>query len=494
MVVQLPRDSIRTNAVALLAGQIVTWTLTATTFALVPRYLGARDVGVYSLAATFAIVASSIASLGMGAVIARDVARFRDRFSVIVGSAAWLSLGLGSLAGLIAVSIGLTLNYSASTVLVIALQCSIVPLLVLTGTMTAALQGLEIMKWSTAIDILTKALLLAGALLAIAAGAGVVGITLASVSASIVAAGVQLAVVRKFARLWVLSSFSRLEARRLLVASVPFLLITISWMLYGAVDVFLLSFLGDEASIGVYSTVMRLLGTLLFVPTTIMMVTFPRLSASSHEASQGRLAGQALRLTVSSGIALSIGAIAISDPLFVSILGDSFMQHTGPVVVAFALSVVPTSVSTVASRMAFAADRQKAVSWIGTGAVVAKILLGLVLIPLFGEQFDNPALGAAVALVLTESGMSIAMLRFLPAGTFAGDAGAFYRRLSLAGAFAGTVVLVAYPLSPLGAGVFGACLYGGLLLALRVYSPGEIRGAAAWLGGRRGSPQQAAAR
>lgn len=491
----MPRSSVRTNALVIAGSQVATWMITSVTFALVPRYLGAADMGQYALAGTFATMAATVASLGIGPLITREVARSRNAADSVLYASAMLGLLLGLLAAIIAPIAAFAAGYSGRTLFIIALQCAFVPAIVLTQFTTAAIHGFEKMNWTAAADVILKLTLLLAAIVVVIRGWGLLGIVAASILASSVSLLVQCIGLWRITNFRLLSKRTSLPLLRLMRESRPFLFINLTWMLYGAVDVFLLSFLGDEASIGVYSTVMRLLGTLLFVPTTIMMVTFPRLSASSHEASQGRLAGQALRLTVSSGVALSIGAIAISDPLFVSILGDSFMQHTGPVVVAFALSVVPTSVSTVASRMAFAADRQKAVAWIGTGAVVAKILLGLVLIPLFGEQFDNPALGAAVALVLTESGMSIAMLRFLPAGALGSNPALFYGRLCVAGFLAALAVAGIYGASPLGAGLGGGGVFGVLLVVLRVYTTTEIRVAAIWLRGRgRISPQRVVAR
>ena len=67
-------------------------------------------------------------------------------------------------------------------------------------------------------------------------------------------------------------------------------------------------------------------------------------------------------------------------------------------IIVLSLSLIPTSISIIASRIAFAADHEAAISKIGIGAFAAKAILGLVLIPLFDGAFANGALGAAAGL------------------------------------------------------------------------------------------------
>src|SRR5262245_38360387 len=77
---RVPRGhSFRQNTVAVFGGQVLTWLLTAVTFTLVPRYLGAENMGVFALAATFSTLATAIGGMGMGTVITRDVARSREQ-------------------------------------------------------------------------------------------------------------------------------------------------------------------------------------------------------------------------------------------------------------------------------------------------------------------------------------------------------------------------------------------------------------------------------
>lgn len=482
-------DSIGRNALVVFAGQLATWLISALTFAIVPRYLGAHDVGIYSLGLTVGALAGAFAGLGMGTLITRDIARDPGSAGNILGTAAVLSIGLGVVGGALAVGGAWMAGYSGIVLGVIALNSAIVPCSLLGTILGSAFQGLEIMRWSVMIDISLKTMLLVGAGVAIVLDLGLLGMAVVSASGSIVACLLQVLVATSVFRfpLWKVSGSL---AKSLLARSVPFFAISALWILYTSVDVLLLSKLSGSDSVGIYSTPMRLFGTMLFIPVTITTVLFPRLSAA-HVQDTGymaRVSARTLAATVTISFLMAIAGVGLSDRMFVSLLGDSFAEHTGAVVVALSISIVPTSINVVAARMALASDRQSAISWIGGWALLGKVVLALALIPTFDSALGNAALGAAVGMVVTEAAMAVAMLKLLPAGSIANEASHFYRRLFGAAAVAATVVGAGYAATPVGAAMAGAVTFVGLLFALGLYAPGQLRGVVRWLASRTAEP------
>jgi len=56
------RDSYRSNAIAMLGSQLVTWAFTIGTFTIIPRYLGPEAVGQWSLAISLAMIGAVVAA------------------------------------------------------------------------------------------------------------------------------------------------------------------------------------------------------------------------------------------------------------------------------------------------------------------------------------------------------------------------------------------------------------------------------------------------
>lgn len=489
------RDSIARNALFVFGGQLVTWTLTATSLAIVPRYLGAHDVGIVNIGATFGGLVAGLAGLGMGTVITRDIARDRSSAGATVATAAWLNLGLGTVGAVGAIVLALSLGYSGLILGAIVLSCVAVPLGMFGSVLGAAWQGLEVMRWNAFFDIATKSLLLVGLIFVVSLGLGIVQFIWVSLVVSVATFIGQLAislVVFRFS----LNRFSKALAIYLIKASMPFFLVGIFWMMYTSVDVLLLSQMSGPSSVGIYSTPMRLFGTALFVPVTITTVIFPRLAAahSSDSGQMAKLADRTLRFTATVSVIMAFGAAGLSDERVTALLGHSYAGTVGPVILALSVSIVPTTLSIVGSRMAIAANRQVAMSWIGAGALVAKIILGIALIPLFDTWFENPALGAATGLVLTEAGMTGFMLRFLPAGTLTRGSSPFYARVGISASAA----LVAYILahvatSPAAASIVACAVFAASVITLRAYTVSEILAAARLPLAKRNQPSAAVA-
>ena len=186
-----------------------------------------------------------------------------------------------------------------------------------------------------------------------------------------------------------------------------------------------------------------------------------------------KLGRTTLKLSIFASIALSLSAVSLSDDALVGILGESF-SGSGPVFVVLAMSLVPTSISIVASRMIFAADRQVVVTGLGAAAFIAKVALGFLLIPIFDARWGNPALGAATGLVLVELGMVAGMLRALPAGLFDVDTRRFFGRLGAATFGAAIVTTIMYASAPLAAGAAGVATYCALSILFRAIGPAVI--------------------
>lgn len=455
-------------------GQAVTWVLTAATLALLPRYLGPADMGRIGIGIAFSQLTMTIAGLGIATLVTREVARHRESATEIIATAFWLSVALGTLGACITLAISMALGYETLTWIAIAVFAATVPfdLLLLFGF--GVLQGFEVMRYHAIWDVANKLFLLCCLAVVVVFDLGLPVFLAASFLSAALPA---LAVVRLMRRFTPFSPrmFSFSMARWIVTESVPIGAVNVVLIVYLGIDVILLSQLGDEAASGLYAAPMRLFGTMLFAPTILMTVLFPRMASTavSDELEFRRICGIALRAMTGVTVIAAVFAVFPGRILLVGLFGDEF-RDSGPVFAMMAIALVPTSINIFAHRVLVAMNRQRIWTAVMAGAVVVKIGLDFALIPLFDATLNNAALGAAIALVAAEAAIMAAALAMLPAGVRNRGFGSHMLRLAVVAVLTAGTMFVAVKegfFVMTGAGILA---YVTLAFALRVYSMSEL--------------------
>ena len=472
------------------AGQTITWTLTALTLALLPRYLGPGHMGALGISLSFSNLASTAAGLGMATLITKDVARDHEAAERMLGTAVWLHVILGLAAAGASVAVGQALGYASMTQWAILVNCGIVPLNLLTLLGFAALQGAEVMRYQAVWDATNKLLFLIGTAAIIALDLGFGAYLVLSVGSAILVTVPAMRLMHRVLpfRPW---TFSLSQARYLILASLPFSTANVFVVVYLAVDTLLLSLLSGETAVGIYTAPSRIFGTLLFAPTIVTMVVFPRMAASFHDGPTqiARLARATLALVIGITLPVAVMTVGVGDEGLVWLIGRGF-SDSGPVVVLLALGLVPTSVNMVAHRILIAVDRQRIWTIVILVALGAKVALGIILIPLFDRLFDSAALGAAASLLAVEGGMMLVAFYYMPRGIMDRATYGLYARLSAGALFATAAMLLTRDHGFIITGVAGTFGYAAMVFLLHAYTPSQVLDGARWLAGR-GAPAPA---
>lgn len=484
----MARATLRQNILVMLVSQALTWAISAVTLTLLPRYLGPADLGQFSIAVTFQTLAVTAGGLGMYVLMTREVARDRARASALLPTAAWLHVLLGLVAGVVFTGLAAAAGYPRAVVTLVAINALALPFTQLTTLAYGVLQGAEVMRYQAAFDVGGKLLNLAATIAIIHFDLGltaffVVGVPLAALSA--------LPLCGRVFRVLDTSPwrFAPGDARYLLRGSLPFFASGVLFVVYNTLDVMLLSWLAGEEAVGIYATPMRLFGTLMFATTVLSYVIFPRLATTyAHDREEfARLGRVAFQLVLAGTLAISLLAYGLSDARVVGIIGEGF-GRSAAVVVLVAIVLVPTSLNTVANRLLVAADREFRWTLLQGAGLVAKAGCGLALIPLFEGRWQNPALGAAVALLAAELLISVVALRSLPLSLVRG-AVVLYEKLLAALLFAiCAAILLQGSAGPLGAALAAVGVYLLTLAFLQVLTPGQARVGLRWLAGRGALP------
>jgi O-antigen/teichoic acid export membrane protein len=257
--------------------------------------------------------------------------------------------------------------------------------------------------------------------------------------------------------------------RQLLRTSTPFGFQEVFSVLLFRLDAVLLSFLASGAAIGRYGAAYRLFEATLFISYSLasafsaMYTYLGRDSVPTIGAAFGRSLKSALAILVPCGV----GLMLLAEPILSAIFGDEFAAAAPALrllaVVVVLVALVTLSASLVVARSAAAAAARL------TGSMVAlNVVLNVVLIPLLDER------GAALAIVITEATLLLALLRL--AGRLVGHLD--WRATAtgpLAAGAAMAVVVAALPAPWVVAGAAGTVVYVGVLVLVeRATCPNDV--------------------
>jgi O-antigen/teichoic acid export membrane protein len=458
------------NTAVLLAIRVGAPLLSMVLVAVVSRWLGAEDLGRYTLASAFLYFFNTIAPLGLYAIVTRDGARDRAALGALLAG----SLVLGAASGLVATvamaALVRALGYDPATgaVLVLA-SLTVLPGAVATlyeGAFTAA-ERMEYIAASSGADAALKVVLGVGA---VAAGAGLPGVMVAAIVARV--ASVAVAIVlgyRLDLRLgW---RVERALVRRLAAAAPTFLLIAIFATLFWRIDVFMLSRLGTVEDVGYYGAAWRLLELVMVVPQSFCLALYPQVADAARGDARALdgLADVARRYLSAVSLPLAACATVVAGPVMALLYGAPFAA-AAPTLAVLMWTLVPYGWVRYNAYVLVAADRQHVDLALNVAMAAANVALNLVWIPAYGP------FGAALATLVTVCAYAGAqrwyLRRQLPRH------GAPIRvppvPLAAAAAAAGVLWLLADASLVLGC-VLGAAVYATILLAAGFFSASELR-------------------
>ena len=175
------------NFVALSATRPITWLATIGLTILLPRYLGDVYLGKINLAFAFADWCGLFASFGIAVWLAKEVARRREEAPSIALNALTLSMTLAVSVGVIGVVVATQIGFDPLTQILIYLLTAHMLLMVFTGVLIGALQGVQELRIVAVVDAVMKVsqvAMIAGVLLS---GYGPVAVALAYIAADVLA-------------------------------------------------------------------------------------------------------------------------------------------------------------------------------------------------------------------------------------------------------------------------------------------------------------------
>lgn len=477
------------NAAALLASQPITWALTLIFTVIVPRNVGPGEWGEWVIAGAVGNLAKALLDFGVNTVLFKGVSRYPKESRRTIGAALTLRICLTPVLMLGMIGFSWRAGYSEHTRVIVALvslgaAASYIGMPILVG-----LQAFEKMHVGAITSVLSGLILTGGAIFLLKHLAlGVVSICVVALAAQLVGLAVQWIVLSRTIKIRPVMDLDLIG--QLFREGLPYWATFGFFTLYVWLDGVMISLIGSTQENGWYGVATQMIATLGFLPSAVTTAVFPTLARTMHTDHHegGEVAGRSFRLVMTLSLPMSVGLAIVANNLVTAIYGGWFAP-AGPALAVLAFSLVPVYLATLVNGFLIAADKQVQWTWVMGAMCIVNLLLNLVTIPYFHGHYGNAALGAALALLVTDVAIGVVAVVLLPRNVRpAIKAGV---RAILASAAASVMMAAAvWPLRDRFVAVpilTGAVVFTVAALALRVFPREELRvltGLAGRLAGR----------
>lgn len=408
-----PRAVLARSISILVGGQLVTWTATLAWTLIVPRQLGAAQVGVYTLGQASAGLLLVVVGMGMRPLLVREIAADRSRGPHLIGTAIILRALLAIPAMVVVVLVARFGPFSRDEAFALVLGGSMCVFFVVSEPIISALQAIEKMRYLAYATTLSSIVISVGSIGLVTLGVRADGLLLASVIVTGVVALLSLIWVREHFQIdWQVRLH---DLRTLLVDSLPYWSGAVFFTLYLWIDSVMLAVMTPSTVLGWYGLPTRLFGALMVVPVIFTTAWLPQLTHAFQQGTPAlyRAARGPIELVLILSLPVCVGTVLISGPLVQVLYGPGFAGSI-PVLAILALCVPPMYLNIMANQVMIARKRQMTWTKVMVIASVVNPVLNLVLIPYFQRSHGNGAIGAAVAMVITEvilAGIGVGLVR-----------------------------------------------------------------------------------
>jgi O-antigen/teichoic acid export membrane protein len=389
------------NVTAMASGQLVTWTMTLLWTLVVPRTLGPASMGTMMAAWSITGIFGVIVGLGTRNYLVRESVVDRSAAPKLIGTALVLRVAMSPALFAATVVYGQIVGWGRDATIVLYLAAAATIFVQIAEPLQAAFQATERMEYLAYSDIISKSGQGLVGIVVVLLGFGTIGVT----SCWAVMAGLVVLLDIYWLRGRVRIDL-RTNVRRMLdltKASLPYWAFGLFFMLYLWIDFVMLSLMTRDTVVGWYSVPTRLFQTLMFLPVVISTAWLPRFVRHFEEGGN-RLEATArgpIQLVLLLSLPIAALTAAGADPIIRLLYGGAYAQSI-PVMVTLGLCIPPMYMNIMLSQVLIAMNRQSAWTWVMAATTIINPLFNVALIPFTEDRYGNGAIGAGIALLLTE--------------------------------------------------------------------------------------------
>jgi O-antigen/teichoic acid export membrane protein len=458
------------NTAIMLVAQLITWSATLVTTAVLAARLGADAFGTLFLAMSFGLLFSVLVEFGLNQQLVRAIARDRDLAGPYLVNAIAIKLALALVAYWAILALIYLFGYSAEAGRVIAIYALILVFNGISTTFTAVYQGTQHVVHAAVGSIIEKVLVCVLAVVLLWLGFGVVAMAVVFVTGSAAGALWQGLYLRRMVRIEL--CLDRAVMGTLVRNAIPFFAFWVLGSLYYRLDTILLSKLTSAAVLGWYGAAYRLFDTLVFLPSIVASaILFPILAQLSTQSrlSLRRAMTKGLDIILIVGIPISVGLFTLAEPIIQFIYRKPEFLNAVPALQWLAVGLVLLYVNSILGVTLVSLNEERKLTVVAALALVLNLSLNLALIPRFQH------VGAAATTAATEGLILVYLLAVMPRDLLARSTLVVLAKAGVAST-AMALVLVALRGQSLGLLVpLGAAVYALVGAVLRLVPPEDFR-------------------
>lgn len=364
------------------------------------RYLGAGDLGLYTLIYSVYSFGILLSAFGIGQALTKYAAEFREdtpRTNLLVSSGLITVPAIGCGVGLAvyvcssAIASVLDMPELAGLLRILA---PVFPFAALELTALGFLNGLRRMRLFAFISIARSALTIILTVALVLLGYGLVGAIVALLSSTILVSLFALFSIRKS----LVKPKQYAPAIKMLLIFGGYLVLASSIELVQLyTDSFMIGYFMTETDVGYYSAAITLSAAIHIVPRAVSMITNPTIATYWGKGEVDKIAdlvNRVMKYTASLFIPLGFVIAFLSQPIIALIFGAEFRPAILPLQILVIRSVCGGIVTSVGTALSSTAYVSMVFKLSGVMAVI-NIILNLLLIPRWGIT------GAAIATALS---------------------------------------------------------------------------------------------
>lgn len=375
---------VRNNFVSLIGGEILSRVLGVVLFIILARYLGPEDFGIYSLALSFYMIFSLISNFGLSNLLVKDIAREKEIASKYIGSIIVIKSILSIACIILLMFLAWILNYQFKTTLAILIYSIALIFSSHMETFSSLFRAYEVMQYSSLINILRS---IVGFILVLTAMYIQLGL-LEIVGTQVISFFIVFIIFFYFTNnrfVTIKPLFDGLLIKKLLLGALPFLMTGTAYIINVKVDVVMLSKLGSESMVGLYSAANELIFTLFVIPNLLSTAIFPVISRKFKESinSIAEMCNLSSKILIALGVPMGTGILILSPQIIHLIYGQRFNDSI------IALQILSITIILTFSRVVFswaltAIDKVNLALTEYILCLILNIVLNIFLIPKYG--------------------------------------------------------------------------------------------------------------
>lgn len=365
--------------------------------ALLFRHLGVVETGRYVTAMSLVAIVAALSDLGLTAVGTREISARRggERWALaqdllglrivltIVGVAAMTAITAVAYSGFLAAGVAL----AGAGLLLQAIQDNFAM------SLTVELR----LGWVSVLDLLRQLLTVAGIVVLVVAGAGLLPFLAVSIPVGIVVLAATTPLVRGHRSL--MPHFSLERWKPLVSQMLPFSLAVAASALYFRVSILLVSALSTKTQLGYFSASFRMIEVLTIIPGLLANAAFPIFARAAHDDHDrlGYALGRVFQVALIVGAWLAV-SIAVGARLGIDVIAGARFHPATPVLAIQGIALGAMFVSVVWANGMLSLGMYRQILMVSVGMLAFNAALVAVLVPIDGAR--GAAIGTAVSETL----------------------------------------------------------------------------------------------